>query len=196
MAIEGGIFSNRTNFQDRFFTDYDKLEKMTESCKQLGLKIVLTSGSYDLLHLGHVKYLERAKSLGDILVVGIDSDAKIRQRKGPGRPVVPESERTELLAHIRAVDIIFLKGTGTEKHKLLKTIMPDVVVVSETTGHEDADIETMKQYCGKVEILKSQAQTSTTAKIRMLFVDGIGKFAEKVTKFIEEQLELMKKGDL
>src|SRR3712207_9256771 len=101
MAITSGIFSEDVKFEERLQPSLDQLSKTVEHLKGIGLKIVLTSGSFDLIHLGHVKYLAKAKREGDVLVVGVDSDAKIRRRKGEDRPMVPEQERLEMLAHQR-----------------------------------------------------------------------------------------------
>src|SRR3954454_18423297 len=98
----------------------------------LGQRIVLTSGSFDLIHLGHVKYLAKAKELGDVLVVGVDSDRKIREGKGEDRPLVPERERLEMLAHQRPVDLIFLKGEEKERWALIKAVEPDLLGLTET----------------------------------------------------------------
>src|SRR5271170_3759395 len=108
-SSNGGIFSINSNFKDRFVPDYKRLRKLVEHCKGIGLKVVLTQGTYDMVHIGHARYFEEAKKHGDLLVVGVDSDEKVRARKGPERPVVPESERLEMVAHLRPVDIVVLK---------------------------------------------------------------------------------------
>src|SRR5690348_2233677 len=105
MAISAGIFGDGTSLNDRYIPDYKELGALVKLWKQLGLKIVLTSGTYDLFHIGHAEYLEAAKKQGDLLIVGVDSDAKVRQRKGPHRPVVNEEERVRILAHLRHVDV-------------------------------------------------------------------------------------------
>jgi len=92
MAIETGVFGNGTNFEDRHISDYKRLGDFVNACKSLGLKVVLVSGSFDVFHIGHAKYLEAAKNEGDILIVGIDDDEKITERKGPDRPVVSEED--------------------------------------------------------------------------------------------------------
>lgn len=182
MGIKAGIFGDQTNFQDRFISDHEKLATLVGYWKGMGLKIVLTSGTFDLLHIGHAEYLEKAKECGDVLVVGLDSDEKVRKRKGPNRPVVSEIERAQILAHLRHVDVIFLKGVNDPNMHLLKTIRPDTLIVSETTGHNDEKIESMKEFCGEVKILKPQSETGTTARVRLLFTEGINKFTEELTK--------------
>jgi len=186
MAIETGVFGNGTNFKDRHITDHKQLYKLVTACRSLGLKVVLVSGSFDVFHIGHAKYLEAAKREGDILIVGIDDDEKITSRKGPNRPVVSEEERMQILAHCRHVDVIVLKKLKDAKFRLLKAVRPDVLIVSETTKHKKSKLQEMKKYCGKVVMLKPQAQTSTTAKLRKLHVGGANQFAEKLAPQILE----------
>ncbi len=90
-----------------------------------GLRLVLTNGTFDLLHIGHVRYLQAAKELGDVLVVGINSDESVRGYKGPGRPVVPEQERAELVAALRWVDytVIFEEPTA---ERLVQALRPEI----------------------------------------------------------------------
>ncbi len=105
-------------------------EECIERCRELrrsGKRIVFTNGCFDILHRGHVTYLEEAASLGDALVVGVNSDESIRRLKGPLRPVVPEEDRALLLASLRAVALvsIFPEDTPLE---LIQSIHPDVLV--------------------------------------------------------------------
>src|SRR5229473_1358779 len=92
-----------------------------------GKTIVFTNGVFDLLHPGHVRYLQRARTLGDFLLVGINSDDSVRRIKGPGRPITPEAERAEVLASLAPVDavIIFDEETPLE---LIRAVQPDVLV--------------------------------------------------------------------
>lgn len=190
MAINAGIFGDGTNLQDRYITDYTKLAEQVKLWKQLGLRIVLTSGTYDLFHVGHAEYLERAKQQGDLLIVGVDSDAKVRERKGPSRPVVGEMERVRILAHLRHVDAIILKPAKEKPNALIKLIRPDVLVLSKTTKHKNADISEKKKYCGKVVLLQPQAETSTSAKVRLLHVSGADNFAKEITPKLSALIEM------
>src|SRR5216117_1258404 len=90
-----------------------------------GRRIVLANGCFDLLHVGHVRYLEAARALGDVLFVGINGDAAVARLKGPGRPLMPAAERLELLAALRAVDhvVVFDEDTADE---LIRALKPDV----------------------------------------------------------------------
>lgn len=182
-GYEKGIFSNNSNFSERFIADYDRLKEYVDSIKTLNLKIVLTSGSFDLTHIGHARYLEKAKSYGDLLIVGVDSDEKVSRRKGPERPIVPENERTEMLSHLRSADIITLKYPDEPKWGLIKLIRPDTLVVTEETYNEET-LQELTKICGQVVCLEPQAETSTSAKIRKLEID----FTSRVIKPIEEVL--------
>jgi D-glycero-beta-D-manno-heptose 1-phosphate adenylyltransferase len=102
-----------------------ELVALRRSWRDAGLRMVLTNGTFDLLHIGHVRYLEAARELGDILVVGVNSDASVRGYKEPGRPVVPQDERAELVAALRCVDyaVIFDDPTATP---LVEALRPEV----------------------------------------------------------------------
>ena len=168
MAIDAGIFGDKTSFDHRYIPDHDKLQTSVELWKQLGLKIVLTSGTFDLFHIGHAQYLEKAKALADILIVGVDSDARVKKRKGPDRPVVPEDERVLILSHVRHVDVVTLKNIDDPSNHLIKLVRPDVLVVSKSTNHESDEVDEKAQYCGEIVVLEPQATTSTSAKLRMI----------------------------
>jgi D-beta-D-heptose 7-phosphate kinase/D-beta-D-heptose 1-phosphate adenosyltransferase len=108
-------------------TDLETLLRRRKSWEMLGKKVVFTNGCFDLLHQGHVDYLARAKGAGDILIVGINSDASISGLKGPSRPIAPLSSRQLVMASLHAVDIVipFEEETPIE---LIKAIKPDVMV--------------------------------------------------------------------
>lgn len=188
MGIKAGIFADGAGFEEKYVKDYDYLSELVTHLRGLNLKIALTSGTFDLLHIGHAEYLKRAKEFANVLVVGVDSDEKVKKRKGPNRPIVSEDERLRVLSHIGHVDILVLKKSDDPKLHLLKTVRPDVLVVSETTGHDDGNIESMKEFCGRIEVLEPQSETSTTAKIRRLHIDGIGQFIKELNEFMERKL--------
>lgn len=95
--------------------------------KSQNKKIVFTNGCFDLLHVGHVRYLQEAKKLGDILVIGVNSDASIRRLKGPSRPVQTEEDRAEILAALGCVDFTVIFTEDTPKN-LIEAVKPDVLV--------------------------------------------------------------------
>ena len=92
-----------------------------------GRRVVFTNGCFDLLHRGHTRYLERARSLGDALVVAINSDRSVRALKGPGRPVVPDTQRAEVLAALAAVDYVVVFD-APDPARVIRAVQPDVLV--------------------------------------------------------------------
>ncbi|MBL7558098.1 MAG: D-glycero-beta-D-manno-heptose 1-phosphate adenylyltransferase [Bdellovibrionaceae bacterium] len=110
----------------QFYPDSKALLEKLGSIRN-GKKIVFTNGCFDLLHIGHVKYLKEAKSKGDFLVVGINADASVKRLKGPSRPIQNETDRSEILAALESVDatVIFTEDTP---ENLIKMVHPDVLV--------------------------------------------------------------------
>jgi rfaE bifunctional protein nucleotidyltransferase chain/domain len=165
-----GILSPDVNFEDRLIGSLEEMTRTITHLKGLGYPIVLTSGSFDLIHLGHVKYLQRAKEFGGVLVVGVDSDAKIRRRKGDDRPMVPQDERLELLAHQRPVDMIYLKGEDEQRWGLIKAVQPDVLVLTEDHSYSDADQRELLEFVGRIEVVPRQASVTTSERIRQMYM--------------------------
>jgi D-beta-D-heptose 7-phosphate kinase/D-beta-D-heptose 1-phosphate adenosyltransferase len=170
MAITSGIFSSDVNFEERLIPSLSALAALAEHLRGIGLRIVLTSGSFDLVHLGHVKYLAKAKELGDVLIVGVDSDAKIRRRKGDDRPMVPQAERLEMLAHQRPVDVIYLKDDEEERWALIDAVRPDVLVLSTDHSYDEAEQTRLRELCGELRVLERQASVTTSERIRQLYM--------------------------
>lgn len=190
-----GIFSNHSSKEHRILHTLEQVSELVSHAKALGQKIVLTSGSYDMVHIGHLRYLELARNQGDFLVVGLDSDEKARKRKGEYRPVVPEDERAEVLCHSRSVDIVVIKQVNWSKHALIKAVSPDVLILVEGTYPQGVP-EEITVCCGEVQVHKRQAETSTSAKIRRLLVGGMENFKESFIKNVPELLEQCRKDAL
>jgi len=170
MAVTSGILSPNANFEDRLATSLDEMTRTVEHLKGLGYTVVLTSGSFDLIHLGHVKYLARAREFGDVLAVGVDGDAKIRRRKGDDRPMVPEGERVEMLAYQRPVDLIYLKQDDDEHWSLIKAVRPDVLVLTADHSYSDEDQRALLEFCGRIEVVERQASVTTSERIRQMYM--------------------------
>jgi D-beta-D-heptose 7-phosphate kinase/D-beta-D-heptose 1-phosphate adenosyltransferase len=100
---------------------------LVERLRSAGKTIVFTNGVFDLLHPGHVRYLQQARTLGDALIVGVNSDRSVRANKGPARPITPELERAEILAALACVDAAVIFDEGTP-HELIAALQPDVLV--------------------------------------------------------------------
>ena len=171
---------------------YKQLAKIVQAYHDLGKRVVLTQGTYDLIHVGHGRYLEEAKKSGDILIVGVDSDAKVKQRKGPQRPVVPEEERLEMVNYLASVDNVVLKPLTAEKWSLIKLVRPDVLVATKAT-YDKKELEELKEFCGEVKVLEPKATTSTSAKIRLVQLGMVEEFSEKLKKKILKQIQEMVK---
>ena len=104
------------------------LVRLVRGLQRRGKRVVFTNGCFDLLHVGHVRLLEAAKKLGDVLVVAVNSDRSVRSLgKGPGRPLVPEAERAEVVAALGAVDYVVVFGESTPR-ALIRALLPDVLV--------------------------------------------------------------------
>jgi rfaE bifunctional protein nucleotidyltransferase chain/domain len=183
MTITGGIFGWESKFEERFVPDYERLAELVGYWKVMGLRIVLTSGSFDLIHGGHAAYLEAAKQLGDLLVVGVDSDDKVRARKGPRRPVVPEEERLRMLTYIKGVDIVTLKPADDARWKLISTVQPHTLVLSEDHKYEEAELAELKnKFCQEIHIMPRMGETTTSARVRLLQIDLAGQLSKGLAK--------------
>ena len=95
--------------------------------RDAGRRVAFTNGVFDLLHPGHVRYLREARSLGDVLIVGVNSDASVRRNKGPQRPINPQDERAEVLAALGSVDFVVIFDES-DPHKVIAALQPDVLV--------------------------------------------------------------------
>lgn len=105
----------------------EEIQRIVMTLKAKGKRIVFTNGCFDLIHVGHVRYLEKAKSLGDILIVGVNSDHSVKTLKGPKRPIIPEEERAEILSGLWCVDYITLFDEPTPL-ELIAQIQPHILV--------------------------------------------------------------------
>jgi D-beta-D-heptose 7-phosphate kinase/D-beta-D-heptose 1-phosphate adenosyltransferase len=125
----------RTTRSEKVVALSDLVEKV-RALKEQGKTIVFTNGCFDLLHIGHVRYLERAQALGDILIVGLNSDDSVRRLKGDGRPIIPQYERANLLAALEPVDYVVLFDEDTP-FDLIQTLKPDVLVKGKDYAPEE-----------------------------------------------------------
>lgn len=167
----------------KILDSYKQIPQLIEHYRKTGKKIVLTSGSFDMLHIGHCRYLCEAKKHGDILFVGVDSDQKIKKRKGPDRPVVPQEERLEMLTYISDVDHVVLKAVDEKKWGLIKLIQPDTLIATKET-YTQKQISELEKFCGQVVALERKATTSTSAKIRLVQIGA----EKRITKTISNRL--------
>ena len=179
MILNKGAFAG-TDPQKRVIRGYKKVKDFVKHCRGLGLKVVLAQGTWDMVHVGHARYLENAKKHGDLLIVGVDEDRKVKRRKGPDRPVVPEDERLEMLIHLRSVDIVVLKRLDDPKWALIKAVEPDVLITI-ADNYTSAQRRELKKFCKEVVVMPRQATTSTSAKIRLLQINIAEKLGQALT---------------
>ncbi|MGA2774786.1 MAG: D-glycero-beta-D-manno-heptose 1-phosphate adenylyltransferase [Candidatus Omnitrophota bacterium] len=144
------------------------LKKLIRALKARGKKIVFTNGCFDILHYGHVMYLEKAKAKGDCLVVAINSDSSVRKIKGLGRPVVNEFDRARVLAGLQSVDFVVVFGEKTPL-KIIQVLEPDILVKgSDWKGRGIVGADFVKSYGGRVKTVKLAKDRSTTNLIKKI----------------------------
>ncbi len=145
-----------------------ELETRVEQYRRQGKRIVFTNGCFDLLHIGHVSYLEEAAAQGDILIVGLNSDTSVASLKGPSRPVIGERDRAAMLASLRCVDHVIVFAEPTP-HRLLRALRPDVLVKGGTYRPEEVvGREVVESYGGRVYLADVVAGVSTTDILKSL----------------------------
>ena len=143
---------------------WKEMEDTVQSWKAKGEKVVFTNGCFDILHRGHVTYLQQARQLGDHRIVGLNSDASVKKLKGPERPINNELDRAFMLAALRCVDEVVLFGEDTPE-ELLSHLKPDILVKG---GDYKPEEVAGRQYAGEVKILSFVDGYSTTGTIRKI----------------------------
>ena len=139
-----------------------KLKKEIARLRKSGKKIALTNGCFDILHFGHVSYLEKAKKDNRVLVLALNSDASVRRLKGPARPVNPQLARASVVAALESVDYVTI-FTDDTPYKLIKAIAPDVLIKgADWKGKLVVGADVVKASGGKVEFIKFVDHFSTT----------------------------------
>jgi len=140
----------------------DKIEMFCETLREAGQKVVFTNGCFDILHAGHVKYLETARSYGDCLVLGLNTDASVRENKGPERPINSELDRAAVVGALKAVDYVVLFGEKTAESIIAK-VRPDVYVKGgDYTLDTLPEAKIVQSYGGRVEFVPMVAGRSTS----------------------------------
>ena len=146
----------------------DEVARRVAQARAKGLRVALANGVFDLLHVGHVRYLEGARALADVLVVAVNSDASARPLKGEGRPVIPQDERAELVAALECTDLV-LVFDEPDVRAVIRALHPDVHVkgtdYAQESVPERADVEA---YGGRVAIAGDPKEHSTTDTLRKL----------------------------
>jgi D-beta-D-heptose 7-phosphate kinase/D-beta-D-heptose 1-phosphate adenosyltransferase len=146
----------------------DEAARFAADVRARGGTVVFTNGVFDLLHPGHIRYLQDARRLGDALIVGLNSDASVRANKGPERPITPEAERAEILAALECVDAVAIFDEETPAD-VIKRIQPDVLVKGADWGPDNiVGRDTVEARGGKVVRMELSRGYSTTELIKKI----------------------------
>ncbi len=146
---------------DAHIKSHDEIVAISKRLKSEGKRVVFTNGCFDILHVGHVKYLQEAKSYGDALIVGLNSDSSVRELKGPTRPVNPEADRAYILAALESVDYVVMFSDETP-YELIKNIAPDILVKG---GDYEGKSVVGAEFAGELRLVQFVDGKSTTATI-------------------------------
>jgi rfaE bifunctional protein nucleotidyltransferase chain/domain len=152
----------KLSFEEKIFRDLTSALQKIEEWKTLGYNVVFTNGCFDLIHRGHVVYLQEARSLGDKLIVGLNSDASVSRLKGPNRPVQSEHGRASVIASMSFVDMVVFFDTETP-HELIKRILPDILVKGGDYKEDDiVGAKEVREHGGEVKVLSFIEGESTS----------------------------------
>ncbi len=177
------------NSENAGVLDLEALKK----ARQEGKKIGLVQGSWDLFHLGHLKYLLEAKKRCDYLIVGMDSDLKIKKRKGPSRPIIPEQERYEFIRLLPTVaDDLVIKKMDEQKWGLIKDVRPDVLIVIKE-NYTDEQLDKLREFCKEISVLPRQSTSSTSDKIRQITISASKGKIDNLDEQVKDAIECFKK---
>ncbi len=149
------------------FYSREELVRARAAWKAAGKTVVFTNGCYDLLHPGHIRLLEKARSLGDVLILALNSDDSVRRLKGPSRPLIPENERAEVALGLEAVGAVTLFDEDTPR-ELIAAVLPDVLVKGADWAHWIAGREEVEAAGGKVMALSLEPGYSTTGIVETI----------------------------
>lgn len=161
-----------SDLHHKYVEDYDSLAAIVAGYKLRQYRVVVTIGTWDALHIGHLRYLTNARNQGDILIVGVDTDEVVKRVKGDLRPIIPYSERIEMLAYQECVGLITplhdIDDQGNWSYELLRAVRPNVFVAEETS-YPESQLADIGKYCDMVVVLPRQAEgTSSTLIIQSL----------------------------
>jgi len=146
----------------------DQLKKILQVKRQEGKRIVLANGGFDLIHVGHIRYLKEAKKEGDLLIVAINSDSSVRKLKGPGRPILAEDERSEIISSFYFVDYLIIFDEDTVNN-IIQTLKPDVHAKgSDYTKDTVPERDTVLGYGGEIAITGGPKVHSSSDFFRLI----------------------------
>ena len=139
----------------------EALVEARSAWKRSGKRVVFTNGCYDILHPGHIRLLERARSMGDILVLALNTDASIARIKGPSRPIIPQADRADMAGALACVDVLVFFDEDTPR-ELIAAVLPDILVKGADWSHFVAGREEVEAAGGRVLTIPLEPGYSTT----------------------------------
>ncbi len=157
--------SLRQTHADSRIKSREQIARLAESLRERGKRLVFTNGCFDLLHVGHVRYLEEAKSFGDVLILGLNSDASVRRLKGEERPINAEADRAYILAALKSVDYVVVFDEETP-YELIRAVRPDVLVKGGDYEGKEVVGSDIAGETKLVQFVEGKSTTSTICKIR------------------------------
>ncbi|MFA5942729.1 MAG: hypothetical protein WC798_03610 [Candidatus Paceibacterota bacterium] len=188
------IIKGTAEFEDRFVPNHEELVKLVNMLRSMSCVIAFVTGVWDLIHIGHLDYCALGKKEAAklypgadhvILVIGVETDKLTKMRKGPKRPAVSENERVRTLAHQRWADVITLQY---EPNQLFVTVPHDVRIISTSTA-DLPNLEMIQKQCAHIVNLPPQAETSTTARIRQFYFEGVEEAFVEIEQGIKTTLQ-------
>jgi D-beta-D-heptose 7-phosphate kinase/D-beta-D-heptose 1-phosphate adenosyltransferase len=150
------------------YKSVDELSAMSAQARKAGRVVVFTNGCFDLVHRGHIHLLRQAKALGDILIVGLNSDVSVKMIKGPDRPIMPEADRIELIAALEMVDYVVVYSEP-DPYQIIAAIKPNVLVKGgDWSADEIVGADVVEQNGGRVAVVPYLPEFSTTQIIERI----------------------------
>jgi D-beta-D-heptose 7-phosphate kinase/D-beta-D-heptose 1-phosphate adenosyltransferase len=155
-------------FTDYKITAFSEIAEQVRNWRKAGRSLVFTNGCFDLLHAGHIRYLQTAAAFADIFILGLNSDSSVRKLKGLRRPIMSQADRALLLSALAAIDCVVIFDEETPA-RLIETVLPDVLVKGGDYIAEDiVGYETVTKNGGKVEVVSFVEGKSTTAIVNLI----------------------------
>lgn len=152
------------------FYSREELVRARQQWRREGKKVVFTNGCYDILHPGHIRLLEQARGLGDVLILALNSDDSVARLKGPARPLIPEAERAAIAGALEAVDAVTTFDEDTPR-ELIAAVLPDVLVKGSDWSHFVAGREEVEAAGGEVKLIPLEPGYSTTKTVEEILRD-------------------------
>jgi rfaE bifunctional protein nucleotidyltransferase chain/domain len=153
------------------FYTREELVQARQRWRSAGKTVVFTNGCYDILHPGHIRLLERARSLGDILILALNTDSSVQRLKGPSRPLIAQDDRVELASALEAVDAVTLFDEDTPR-ELIAEVLPDILIKGADWSHFIAGREEVEAAGGRVMALPLEPGYSTTNMVEEILRRG------------------------